>query len=198
MGKQSVHNHLSAFVYRDAASRYIHGQIYKVRVFACDNGYDTISHYLSYGGILNELVNIHLKEENNLLSKLKNDPNLKDKAIKIIALVIIAAVILLSFDVFTQSKDGRRQIVDEDGGMESELCTILADIEGVGDVDVMLQYDEDSNITGVIVTAQGADNPVVKNNLSRAVMALFNISAGSVEVFEKKAVDEYKEEGSNE
>ena len=124
-----------------------------------------------------------------MLEKLKKDPKMKDKAIKIIALFIIIAVIFLSFDVFTQSKDGRKQIIDKDGGTETELCNILADIDGVGDVDVMLQYDEDDKITGAIVTAEGAGNPVVKNNLINAVMAVFNISAANVEVFEKKAVD---------
>ena len=133
-----------------------------------------------------------------MLEKWKNDPNRKDKALKLIAFLIIVAVIFLSFDVFTQSKDGRRQIVDQDGGTETELCAILSDIDGVGEVDVMLQYDEDEKITGAIVTAEGAGNPVVKNNLISAVMAVFNISATSVEVFEKKAVSEYEEESSNE
>ncbi|MFQ8602711.1 MAG: hypothetical protein ACLSAO_06425 [Anaerovoracaceae bacterium] len=131
-----------------------------------------------------------------MLEKLKKDPKMKDKAIKIIALFIIIAVIFLSFDVFTQSKDGRKQIIDKDGGTETELCNILADIDGVGDVDVMLQYDEDDKITGAIVTAEGAGNPVVKNNLINAVMAVFNISAANVEVFEKKAVDKNEEESS--
>lgn len=62
----------------------------------------------------------------------------------------------------------------------------------------MLQHDDDDNITGVIVTAQGAGNPIVKNNLINAVMAVFNISSTSVEVFEKKAANEYKEEDLNE
>ena len=131
-----------------------------------------------------------------MLEKLKKDPKMKDKAIKIIALFIIIAVIFLSFDVFTQSKDGRKQIIDKDGGTETELCNILADIDGVGDVDVMLQYDEDDKITGATVTAEGAGNPVVKNNLINAVMAVFNISAANVEVFEKKAVDKNEEESS--
>ena len=131
-----------------------------------------------------------------MLEKLKKDPKMKDKAIKIIALFIIIAVIFLSFDVFTQSKDGRKQIIDKDGGTETELCNILADIDGVGDVDVMLQYDEDDKITCAIVTAEGAGNPVVKNNLINAVMAVFNISAANVEVFEKKAVDKNEEESS--
>ncbi len=133
-----------------------------------------------------------------MLEKFKKDPRAKERALKIIALLIIAAVILLSFDVFTQGRDGRRQILDDDGGTEAELCSILADIEGVGDVDVMLQYGEDDNVTGVIVTAQGAKDPVVKNDLINAVMAIFNISATSVEVFEKKAVEESEEEVSNE
>ena len=55
-----------------------------------------------------------------MLEKFK-DKDFKDKAIKAIALLIIALVILLSFDVFTQSRDGRRQIIDEDGGTEAEL-----------------------------------------------------------------------------
>lgn len=133
-----------------------------------------------------------------MLEKLKKNPKLRENALKIIVGLIMAAVILLSFDVFTQNKDGRRQIVDEDGGVESELCAILSDINGVGEVDVMLQYDAEDQVTGAIVTAQGAGNPVVKNNVIQAVMALFDISAGNVEVFEKKSVDENKGERSNE
>ena len=129
-----------------------------------------------------------------MLEKWKNDPSCRDKALKIIALMIILAVVILSFDVFTQSRDGRRQIIDEDGGTESELCMILLDINGAGDVDVMLQYGEDEKITGAIVTAEGAGNPVVKNNLINAVMAVFNIPSSSVEVFEKKAAGNNEEE----
>ena len=113
------------------------------------------------------------------------DQRAKDKFIKALSIIIIVIVILLSFDVFSQNNDGRRQIVDRDGGVEADLCMILSDIEGVGEVDVMLQYDEDDRITGAIVTAGGADDPVVKNNVVNAVMALFDISASNVEVFKK-------------
>lgn len=132
-----------------------------------------------------------------LLKKMINDPIMKDKLIKILAIIIIAIVILLSFDVFSQNNDGRRQIVDKDGGVEADLCMILSDIEGVGEVDVMLQYDEDDRITGAIVTAGGADDPVVKNNVVNAVMALFDISATNVEVF-KKSSERISEENENE
>lgn len=120
-----------------------------------------------------------------MFEKLKNDPKRKDLAVKIIAVLIILSVALLSFDVFTQNKDGRKQILDEDGGTEEALCAILTDIKGVGAVDVMLQYGEDDQISGVIVTAEGADDPIVQNNLVNAVRAVFNIPVSSVMVFEK-------------
>jgi len=120
-----------------------------------------------------------------LFKRFIEDQKAKDKFIKALSIIIIVIVILLSFDVFSQNNDGRRQIVDRDGGVEADLCMILSDIEGVGEVDVMLQYDEDDRITGAIVTAGGADDPVVKNNVVNAVMALFDISASNVEVFKK-------------
>lgn len=133
-----------------------------------------------------------------MLSKILNDPEFKDKGLKIIVILIIIAVIMLSFDVFTQTKDGRKQIIDDDGGIEAELCTILSDIEGVGEVDVMLQYDDSEQITGAIVTAEGAGDPIVKNDIVNAVMALFNISATCVEVFEKSSSETNEEDRYNE
>ena len=114
---------------------------------------------------------------------------LKENKLKIIALLIIVGVIFLTIDVFTNSKDGRKQIVDKDGGTEVELITILSDIKDFGAFDVMVQYDRDDELRGVIVTAEGASNPVVKNNIVNAVMALFGLSASNVEVFEKSQIN---------
>lgn len=120
-----------------------------------------------------------------MFEKFKSDPEVKDLAVKIIAVLIILSVALLSFDVFTENTDERRQITDETVSTETALCSILTDINGVGDVDVMLQYNEEEQISGVIVTAEGAADPVIKNNLVNAVRAVFSIPASSVMVFEK-------------
>ena len=104
-----------------------------------------------------------------MLEKLKSDPKLKDLAVKVIAVLIIISVALLSFDVFTNETDKRKQIVDETVSTETALCNILTDIKGVGKVDVMLQYNRDEEISGVIVTAEGAQDPVIRNNLVNAV-----------------------------
>lgn len=124
-----------------------------------------------------------------MFEKFKSDPKVKELMIKVIAVLIILSVALLSFDVFTENTDERKQIIDETVDTETQLCNILTDINGVGDVDVMLQYNEDSKISGVIVTAEGAENPIIKNNLVNAVRAVFNIPVSSVMVFEKDRGD---------
>lgn len=104
------------------------------------------------------------------------------------------AVGFLAVDAFTQGRDGRRQIVDEDGASETALVNILSDIKGAGDVDVMVKYGDDNSVTGVIVTASGAGSVVVRNNLTNAVSAVFNIPTSNVMVFEKENGGESNEQ----
>ena len=110
----------------------------------------------------------------------------KDIIIKLITIAVIAAVLLVAFDVLTQDRDSRRQIIDEDGGSEMTLSEILTDIDGVGAVDVMIRQGEDNAISGVIITAEGAEDPVIRDNITRAVAAVYNIPASNVVVFEKR------------
>lgn len=110
----------------------------------------------------------------------------KDIIIKLITIAVIAAVLLVAFDVLTQDRDSRRQIIDEDGGSEMTLSEILTDIDGVGAVDVMIRQGEDNAISGVIITAEGAGDPVIRDNIKRAVAAVYNIPASNVVVFEKR------------
>ncbi|WP_027398576.1 hypothetical protein [Anaerovorax odorimutans] len=146
--------------------------------------------------------------------KLKNDKFIKMLLSKLITVLVVASIALLLFDVLTKSNDGRRQIVDEDGGseyieseedlansrQEARLKDILSDIKGVGDVDVMITYKKNektasvfneennnrtSEVEGVIVTARGAENIIIKNSISNAVTAVFNIPSSNVVVFEK-------------
>lgn len=110
----------------------------------------------------------------------------KDIIIKLITIAVIAAVLLVAFDVLTQDRDSRRQIIDEDGGSEMTLSEILTDIDGVGAVDVMIRQGEDNAISGVIITAEGAGDPVIRDNITRAVAAVYNIPASNVVVLKKE------------
>ena len=126
--------------------------------------------------------------------KLKDDKFVKDLLYKFLSLLIIAIVALLLLNVMTQNKDGRTQIIDEDGGTEywettastleeRKLERILSSIKGVGDVSVMLTY-EDTGSSNDIFSNEGAD-AVAKRNILEAVTALFNIPVQNVKVYEK-------------
>lgn len=105
---------------------------------------------------------------------------------RIVTVLLIASILILSLNILTGSKDGRKQIVDTDGASEERLCSILSGIKGAGDVDVIVKYDDDSNVVGVIVSASGGDNPIVANKLTNGVSTLYNIPVSSVIVFEKE------------
>ena len=148
--------------------------------------------------------------------KLKNDKYVKDLLVKMLTILFVAIIALLLFDVLTQSKDGRRQIVDMDGGTEytdeTSLATeeelrlesILSQMKGVGDTNVMITYQnnekEDSvfnsgntgknlKVEGVIVASDGAGDIVVRNNIINAVSMLFDIPASNVVVYEKSKIE---------
>ena len=144
--------------------------------------------------------------------KLKNDKYVKDLLIKLVTVLFVAAIALLLFDVLTQSKDGRKQIVDMDGATEYSKATaiaveeeirleaILSQMKGVGDTEVMITYKNveennmvfsgnknnfDRKVEGVIVASEGAGDIITKNNIINAVATVFNIPVSSIMVFEK-------------
>lgn len=151
--------------------------------------------------------------------KFKNEDFAKKVFKKIIIIILIAIIALLTLDVLTTNKDGRRQIVDPNGGTEyiegataktseeARLKGILEDINMVGSVQVMITYqsnsDEidsvetsvfdssgnstnDTKVEGVVITAQGASNVVVKNDIISAVKALYGIPTTRIMVYEKE------------
>ena len=142
--------------------------------------------------------------------KLKNDKYVKDLLVKLLTILFVAVIALLLFDVLTQSKDGRRQIVDMNGGTEYteetaiatgeevRLEEILSQMKGVGDTNVMITYQSadaadtvfsgnntDRKVEGVIVAAEGAGDMIIKNDIINAVATVFDIPVSNVVVFEK-------------
>ena len=118
--------------------------------------------------------------------KFQISPEFKEMLMRAFLFAVILAVGFLAIDTFTRGNDGRRQIIDQDGGSETSLIQILSDIKGAGDVDVLVRYNEDRKVSGVIVTASGAGNVVVRNNLTGAVAAVLDIPVSNVKVFEKE------------
>lgn len=81
--------------------------------------------------------------------------------------------------------------------LEKELEELLSAAEGVGRVKVVLMTDEAKDaggfyardalkVTGVLVAAEGADQPVVVRNIQEAIHALFQVEPHKMKVMKLK------------
>ena len=93
--------------------------------------------------------------------------------------------------VWTQS-DGDTQYTPREQ-MERKLEEILSQVEGVGQVKVLLSVKEGEGDTfygesqtfvveGVLIVAEGVGNSVVERNIQQAVMALFPVEAHKIKI----------------
>ncbi|MDO4337504.1 MAG: hypothetical protein Q4C91_05365 [Eubacteriales bacterium] len=81
--------------------------------------------------------------------------------------------------------------------LEAKLEALLGSAEGVGKVQVLLMTGQDTEtkgfyasgdtkVTGVLISAEGADDPVTVQNIQQAVMALFQVEAHKIKVMKMK------------
>ena len=81
--------------------------------------------------------------------------------------------------------------------LESRLEELLSNVEGVGEVEVIIMTGDEGNtenfsisskneVTGVLVAAQGAGSAVTVQNIQQAIMALFQIDAHKIRVMKMK------------
>ena len=91
--------------------------------------------------------------------------------------------------------DNSTQSTDEiQSSLERRLQNILENVEGVGEVKVMLMTEEqqgiyrsgETEVRGVLVAAEGASDPVVVQKIQQAVMALFQIEAHKIKIMKMK------------
>lgn len=110
----------------------------------------------------------------------------KENFTRLVKALLIAAIAILALNLLLSDTDGRKQVLDGNGGTEEKLCSVLSPIEGAGNVEVMVEYDSRNQVKGVIVLADGAGSPVVEKKLTDGVATLYDIPVSSVIVFEKK------------
>lgn len=80
--------------------------------------------------------------------------------------------------------------------LERNLEKMLSNMEGVGQVQVLLTMEETKDlftgksksgqVQGVLIVAQGADNPVIVHNIQQSVMALFQVEAHKIRIMKMK------------
>ena len=81
--------------------------------------------------------------------------------------------------------------------LESRLEELLSNVEGVGEMEVIIMTGDEGNdnsfsmngqisVTGVLVSAEGAGSAVVVQDIQQAIMALFQIEANKIRVMKMK------------
>ena len=102
-----------------------------------------------------------------------------NKNIKIVVLLIVGIMCVILANVPFGNTDSRTSL-------EKKLKTTLEMAEGVGDVDVMLTFDENNRVEGAIIVAEGAQNTSVKKNLHDSAVAVLNLPDYKVQILIKK------------
>lgn len=115
------------------------------------------------------------------------------KNIQLIAAVFIIAVALLIYSTVATGNalKGRSDsaVTANDSAMndeEKKLSEILAGIEGAGEVRTMITRNEEGQIAGILVTAQGADDISVMLKLIAATTTAMGVDKKIVDVYTMK------------
>ena len=112
---------------------------------------------------------------------------LKNKWMLILLVGILLVVIAIPTKKTTNSSSGTDFTTYEAGEteLESRLEATLAKMQGVGEVHVMISFQENDMPEGIVVIAEGGGNAVVVRNITDVVQALFNVDSHKIKVIEK-------------
>ena len=102
-------------------------------------------------------------------------------------IIALLGVMLLVVAIPSNPKEVNSVIQTDNSDMSEEevkLKETLEQIEGVGRTTVMITRDGANGTAGVLIVTEGADNTMVKQQISEAVSALFGI-----EMHKKKIIE---------
>ena len=113
-----------------------------------------------------------------------------DVGILIVSVVALVSVllligILLVIIAMPTNNRGQQQFDVGSTSTEGRLEDILSRMNDVGEVHVMITYNEET-VEGIAVVAEGGGNPIVVRNITDVVRALFNVDSHKIKVIEQK------------
>ncbi len=90
---------------------------------------------------------------------------------------------VLMFQVFSKEEKSVSNVGNTE--LETELCMLLQEMDGVGEVNVMI-YENENNVEGVVIICDGANNLQVNMNIREAVAAALGTNEKSIKIYLKK------------
>ena len=103
-------------------------------------------------------------------------------------IVLLIGVLLVVISMPVQTETNVQQSLYEETEesqsteLEKRLESLLEGMQSVGKVKVMITYQQDEKIEGIVILADGADNAVVVRNVTEVVQALFDVDAHKIKV----------------
>lgn len=111
-----------------------------------------------------------------------NIPKTKIKNLTLL-FAVGALLAVLIFQVFSKSDTTAASIGNSE--LERELCLLLEEIDGVGEVSVMI-YESENGAESVVVVCDGAKDLQVNMNVREAVAAALGANEKSIKIYLKK------------
>ena len=117
-------------------------------------------------------------------SKLKSIKNIEIY----IALILAVVVVLLVF-AGSGAKNASKTVADDTylDQMEHKICSVIQKIDGCGKAEVAISYDGDDGVIGVVVVAEGANDPIIRFKIVEVVVTLLDVDTTNVSVFTYKS-----------
>lgn len=101
-------------------------------------------------------------------------------------IITVVLIVVLIFALYFINKNSEKPVAatytQEKSATEAKLTAILKNIEGVGDVDVMINERNDK-ITGVIIVCEGANSIMTRNNILNAVSTALDIDKNIIAIY---------------
>lgn len=123
----------------------------------------------------------------NIWKKLSE--NKKNQWLILLLIGILLVVIAIPTKSGTNMDTSLRMTNEGDANateMEKRLESILSRMQGIGEVHVMITYQEESQVEGVVVVAEGGGNGVIVQKITEVVRALFDVDSHKIKVIESK------------
>ena len=108
----------------------------------------------------------------------------------LILLLVGVLLVVIAIPTKTEPRNSSLSIYDETGqeatDMEKRLQNLLQKMQGVGEVHTMITYQNDKQVEGIVIIADGGGDAVVVRNITEVVRALFDVDSHKIKVIEKK------------
>ena len=112
------------------------------------------------------------------------------KNIEIYVALILALVVIIFVFAGGGTKNASKTEEDDTyiGQMEHKICSVIQKIAGCGKAEVVISYSGDEeNVVGVVVVAEGANDPIIRFKIVEVVVTLLDVDSSNVQVFTYKS-----------